>query len=181
MVNRLLFLLAFLPFTSCFNNTTNTEEDYFEYDNLEYYYKNIDEDELYNLTVNSDSLKISLKQKELNLNIITRRYPENVNHKSFLKELIDYNYLKVKIKEKDFDFINEIFKENNCEGGVVMACAPIYRDVLVFYKENKVVGIAKICFGCRQSYIVGTTKNTENFGHCGDFEKLKSLLEDYLK
>ena len=51
-----------------------------------------------------------------------------------------------------------------------------YRDILVFKKENKTVGVAKVCFGCSQSIITGTKLNTQEFGQSGDYGRLKKLL-----
>ena len=57
------------------------------------------------------------------------------------------------------------------------ACIPVFRDILIFKKNNKSIGIAKICFECEKSHIVGTNKNIENFGQCGDFSKLMNILK----
>jgi len=51
-----------------------------------------------------------------------------------------------------------------------------FRDILVFYKNEKISGITKICFGCNESVLIGTKYNADTFGQCGVYSKLKSFL-----
>ncbi len=57
-------------------------------------------------------------------------------------------------------------------------CLPVFRDILIFKKRHKVIGIVKICFGCEKAVIVGSQANTIGFGQDGDFQKLKKLLDN---
>ena len=88
-----------------------------------------------------------------------------------------FGYKKTTIDKTKNEHLNDIFSENNCSESFAAACIPVYRDIFIFKKNNKTVGIAKICFGCRLFHIIGTKKNLENFGQCGDFEKLEKLIK----
>ena len=55
------------------------------------------------------------------------------------------------------------------------ACAPIYRDIYVFRNNNKIVGIAKICFGCQIVDFVSEKYNFQRYGECESLIKLENL------
>ena len=84
---------------------------------------------------------------------------------------------KKEIQTSDFDNIKEVFKEQSCSVNRVSSCTSVFRDILVFYKKNEVIGIAKICFGCNDYHIIGTTSNTSGFGQCGKYEELSKILK----
>ena len=49
----------------------------------------------------------------------------------------------------------------------------MYRDILIFKHDQKITGIAKLCFECNQKVIVGSTnKKFEEF----DFGTLWEIL-----
>ena len=53
------------------------------------------------------------------------------------------------------------------------ACAPVYRGILIFKHDQRMTGIAKLCFECNQKVIVGSTnKKCEQF----DFGALWEIL-----
>ena len=54
----------------------------------------------------------------------------------------------------------------------------MYRDIIIFKNKGTTVGVAKICFRCDQSSIIGTIANTDEFGMSGDFDRLDKLLKD---
>jgi hypothetical protein len=57
-------------------------------------------------------------------------------------------------------------------------CPRIYRDILIFKKSKKLIGIAKICFSCRAYHIVGTNSNSENFEQIVNYGKLNQILNN---
>lgn len=161
-----IFLLTISLFLSC------QKENYFEFDEVEYYFKDVSEE---------DTFKIALKEKKNNENeefikIVERKYPKNVSEE-FSSRLLKFGYIKKTIDKTKKDQLKNIFSENNCKENIAAACVPKYRDIFIFKKNKKTVGIAKICFGCRLFHIIGTNKNLENFGQCGDFEKLEKLIK----
>ena len=85
-------------------------------------------------------------------------------------------YVLSKNSDEIIKAIDEIFTEKKHAEYYEFACIPIFRDVLIFKNKSKVVGIAKICFTCNNSVIVGTNANTEEFGMSGDYEKLSEIL-----
>jgi len=145
---------------------------YFEYDEIEYYKSEIREDQIGELYDNQEkSLKDSLK-----MGIILGKIPISISDTNFINQLKSFGYTKSKIDSKKFDKINEVFTEKKHSVYYETACIYIYRDILIFKRKSKIIGIAKICFGCDDSIIIGTKSNTEEFGMSGDYEKLRKIL-----
>ena len=93
-----------------------------------------------------------------------------------LHNIDEIGYVKQKIVENKFEKLNQIFCERKHKEALAMAYIAIYRDILVFKKNGRIIGTAKICFECNQDVITATSKNTNEFGQSGDYEKLYKLL-----
>ena len=140
---------------------------FFDFDKVEHYFISIEENEAMDLTV-----KNTPTQKEKALSDILANF--NMN---FTDNLVEYHFTKTVLDNSKLDAINNIFSTNKCETTNAYSCIPVFRDIFIFKKNEKVVGKAKICFGCRLYYIEGSKENTADFGQCGDFEKLEKLLK----
>ena len=149
-----------------------TGEKYFEYDEIEYYQSETEEDQIGELYDNQEKSK----KDSLKMGIILGEIPKSINDTKFIDNLKSFGYTKSKIEENKFNKIDEVFTEKKHSEAYQTACIYIYRDILIFKKKSKIIGIAKICFGCDASVIVGTKSNTEEFGMSGDYEKLKEIL-----
>lgn len=145
---------------------------YFEYDEIEYYKNEIEEDQIGELY---DNQKKSEKDS-LKMEIILGETPKSISDTNFIDKLKSFGYSKSKIEEQKFNKINEVFTEKKHSEVYATACIYIYRDILIFKKTSKIIGIAKVCFGCDASVIVGTKSNTDEFGMSGDYEKLRTIL-----
>ena len=149
-----------------------TGEKYFEYDEIEYYQSEIEEDQIDELYDNQEKSK----KDSLKMGIILGEIPKSINDTKFIDNLKSFGYTKSKIEENKFNKIDEVFTEKKHSEAYQTACIYIYRDILIFKKKSKIIGIAKICFGCDANVIVGTKANTEEFGMSGDYEKLREIL-----
>jgi hypothetical protein len=189
-MNKLSIIFIVLVFISCDNKkglVSNIKDDnlaklvnvnnsnYFDFDKVDYYFKDIEPNVFFENYKNPD-----FKNKESDvykyMQIVEGYYPNDLLDEAFITNLTKFGYEKKILNSSRFGNLNLIFSETKCDDGYAMACTPIYRDILIFYKENKIVGIAKICFGCRQYHIIGTDKNLEDFGQCGGYEELQDLL-----
>lgn len=145
---------------------------YFEYDEIEYYKSVIEEEQVGELHNNQKkSTKDSLK-----FGVFLGEIPKSITDTIFINNLEAFGYTKSKIAEKKFDEIDEVFTEKEHSETYDTACIYIYRDILIFKKNDKTIGIAKICFDCDANVIVGTKSNTESFGMSGDYEKLRKII-----
>jgi len=189
-MKNILFLITILIFSCNSKTETKTEnveeqniesvikepkitgEKYFEYDEIEYYKNEIEEDQIGELY---DNQKKSVKDS-LKMEIILGETPKSISDTNFVDNLKSFGYTKSRIEPKKFNKINEIFTEKKYSESYETACIYIYRDILIFKRKSKIIGIAKICFDCDANVIVGTKSNTEEFGMSGDYEKLRKIL-----
>ena len=54
-------------------------------------------------------------------------------------------------------------------------CAPIYRDILVFKRDDKIIGIVKLCFSCSHNFVITQKKCAENINL--DYSSLNDILK----
>ena len=162
---------------SCKQHIPDNCKPYFQYDEIEHYQIMIDEDKVMDMQEKKHPTK---DEKELS-DIIIQNSPASIKDSSFLKHLKRLSFKEYKINPKYHDGISAIFCERKHPGAVYAACIAMYRDILVFRREHKICGIAKICFNCGESYILGTKCNTAEFGQSGDYDALYKILDSNMK
>jgi len=160
---------------------TSNNPYYFQFDSVTHYQLNMDETALEELELN----KTPTEEEELLQSVLFKNHPpptpktlKNLNEVSFIKKLVQLGFKKEVLKAQHFAAINEIFKEHSKENIEEPFCGLVYRDILVFHKLNKITGIVKLCFSCGHHHIIGTKKNTVNFGQSSTFKKLQQLLNN---
>lgn len=175
MIKRYITLLFVLLMLSC---KSKEEKMFFDFDNVEYYSLNKNKEEEINEN-NRKGIKDSVFE-----NILYNEFPKEFSDEKFINIINSNGFSKYKFSRKDVEELNEnIFIEkvffNLFQGNY--ACAPVYRDILVFKKQNKISGIAKICLSCKQYYFIGSKKNLEikNFGMNDEFISLEKIFNSY--
>lgn len=148
------------------------KKKFFEFDAIDYYNSDLEESKIDDLSDNKSMSGID----SLNMEIILGDVPKDLSDLAFIDNLHKIGYKKSVVDNSKFNDINKIFVEKTVRENFATACINIYRDILIFKKNGKVVGTAKICFGCMANQITGTNANTETFGMDGDYEKLAKLL-----
>lgn len=147
-----------------------TGRTYFDYDELDYYYTDDTiESKLYDERLKSIN-------KLTRYNVIMNNVPRSIEDTSFISKLEKIGFKRIIIGRDRFQIINEYFKEKKVDELYGRACISIYRDILIFKRNGRVIGVAKICFGCGDNQIVGTDAITDTFGMNGDYEKLQTVL-----
>ncbi len=145
---------------------------YFQFDHVEHYYLNIDEDAIWK----KYDKKKKTKREKKQLDLLLQQMPEKLSDSGILNNIEYTGFEKKVISKSKFGRLNQIFCERKHEDPTLTTCIAIYRDILVFRNDRKVVGVAKICFECGRDVIAGSIQNTEEFGQSGDYEKLFNLL-----
>lgn len=135
---------------------------------------NFDFDEAIHYTFDDTKYKKAEKLKNFDA-IYFGDYPNDLNDTNIHDELIKHGYKKNQIDEKKLSSLNSIFRFQIDLTFIksVTACAPEYNDIIILKKQNKITGIAKICFGCDKHYFVGNKFDDSNFD---EYEDLKELL-----
>lgn len=74
---------------------------------------------------------------------------QKLNFNKFEDELISFSFQKNEIKGDKIKKIDSIISNKIYHGEMnLTACTPIYRDILILKKKNKIVSILNICFDC---------------------------------
>jgi hypothetical protein len=170
-------ITCILVITGCSSKGDRTDNKelskmYFDYDNVDYYFNDFNEDkieELYSKQSKSDL-------DSLRTGIILGKIPNDTTDLTFIDKLETIGYTKEQINKSKFKSIDDIFREKPVDELLTRMCIRVYRDIFVFKKGDKVVGVAKVCFDCWDQEIVGTASNTSSFGQNGDYERLFKLV-----
>ncbi|TDW49981.1 hypothetical protein EV144_102412 [Flavobacterium sp. 270] len=145
---------------------------FFDSDKIEHYYLNFSEDDFFKLARKE---KLSKKEKEF-LGIFEFSFPDSIPNEDFEKILLSHNYKKSKLSSKQEKAIKNIFSEKDSLRNEACSCIAEYRDIFIFKKNTKTVGIAKICFKNLRFEIVGSKIDTEGFGLVDELDKLKKTV-----
>lgn len=176
-ISKLLLIL--MPLFSYSAHLNAQGSQFFDFDQVDFYSISISNKDISNIEYqrkrNSFEYKKISKKDALFLSILQNNYPEKVDDK-FSEKLLKYGFKKKTVDKILYPEINTIFSEKDCNDNLGSFCIPTFRDIFIFTKNNKVVGISKVCYDCGLATIIGTEKNIRNFGSCGDFKKLKKLM-----
>jgi hypothetical protein len=183
-VFKFLSVICLLTLLAC-NNQADTQKSvqpktadnvackpYYQFDKIEHYFLIIEEDKLWKI----EEKKTKTAKEKRQLELLIQYTPDKLSDTIILKDIEKIDFVKKEVPVDKFKKINEIFCQRKHNEVYALACIAIYRDILVFKKENKIIGTAKLCFSCDQSVITGTKLNTEEFGQSGDYKKLFQLL-----
>lgn len=148
---------------------------FFDFDEIIHYKINITDKEFDNLDRKDSQTEYEQKLWD----ILTSLNPYDIQGVKFWSDLYDIKKDERLIKEKYFkELRSKIFVEKKCDEIYATACIPVYRDILIFKKANKLKGVAKICFKCRKFNFQATPANIECFGMNGEYEMLEKIFEE---
>lgn len=125
----------------------------------------------------TDQRTTQKEKDEFNKIAFLSRYPKTLNDKWYFEKLEHYYPKKQKIEKSKLKELSDIFTERTKEKTVAMACEPIFRNVFIFKKNGKIVGISKICFSCQEQQTIGTKSHIENFGANDEYSRLAKLVD----
>ncbi|KGO86683.1 hypothetical protein [Flavobacterium suncheonense] len=168
-MNKIILLISFI-LLACLQK----DKPFFDFDEVYHYQTTENESRLYSER-NPDTPQ--LEKDEYKKITYSSNYPKSLNDNWFLERVEKYFPKKQKIDNRKLNELSEIFTERKEKKTIFSACVPIYRNIFIFKKNGKVVGISKICFGCLEEHTIGTRRNTENFGSHDEYEKLKKIIQ----
>lgn len=162
-MKKIVLFLSFVLLVMSYFGYKYFKSTNLEFDSVYHYviaYDDVRDDVLYN-----DSFSV------LQSRIVYNDYPYNLDIK-FHKELTKVGFKKTEIENAKFSKLKEILKYDfNIKIGT-KKCITTYRDILVFQKNKKIVGIVKICFDCGKYYSIGENLPNFNFENYDQLEKL---------
>ena len=181
-MKKFIFIITAIVLLSCNNSKRadiNKEKvvkkelrPFFDADKIDHYYLDISDDNFFKLIRKENKTE---KEKEL-INIYIHTFPDNFPKLDFKNTLLNHNYKKSNLSSKDEKNIENIFSEKDSLKNDACACIAEYKDVFIFKKNEKTVGIAKICFKNARFQIIGSKINTEGFGLINELERLESIV-----
>jgi hypothetical protein len=182
-VKKYIFILFVIIISSCNDskkadiaNPKNVKKElspFFDSDKIDHYYLNFPDREFEHLV--SDNAIQKERKKEF-FNLFMGYYPDSIPKKNFEKLLLKYKYKKSTMSVKQEKEIENVFSEKDSLMNEGYACVAEYRDIFIFKKKEKTVGIAKICFKCGRFQIIGSKLDVNGFGLWKELDKLKSIV-----
>lgn len=148
---------------------------FFDFDAIDYYHNGIEDSKVVKLMGKGWDNPLD----SLRYGVIFGMIPADINDTFFISKLHLIDYKKKLVDTSKFEAIDSIFTEKWIGDGEGEGtnCVEVFRNILIFRKNGKIIGIAKICFSCMKESITGTNAYTVNFGQVGDYYKLKNILE----
>lgn len=113
-------------------------------------------------------------KKKLIDEIVFGGSPKSISDTLFVKDLEKLNFHKEKLDVTRYQKIAEIYSRGSSNYDV--ACVTTFRDILVFKKQNKIIGVSKICFDCSWEQTFFNDKSYYNLIDITYFEELENLL-----
>lgn len=152
--------------------------------NKEPFFSNFDTIEHYQLNKNSYSHfqnQLIEKKDSTFIKIIQNdEFPLNIKDTTFITILDSDKFIKQNFSKEEIQTFKTLFNNKTFTQVYTTACEPLYRDILILKKQNKITGIVKICFECKMNYIVGN-QNFNNVGGIEDVELEKFFKKSKLK
>lgn len=153
-------------------------QPFFTYDQLDHFHFDISEDSINQLL--DDSLRALLPTKASQaVDILISDEEITVADTLRFGQLQELGFVRHNVADTLFARIDQLFCEpplpEEIELGVSL-CIPVYRDVLIFKKHNRIVGFVKLCIDCNQIAIVGTDRYAGAFGYQNEFQQLAAIL-----
>ena len=181
-MKKYIFVLIVVVISSCINSKKEEVESakvvkkelrpFFDSDKVDHYYLNFSEDDFTKFTSKNPSTK---KEKEF-WDLYMGYYPDSIAKESFERILLNHNYKKSNLSIKQEKEIVNVFSTKDSLMNSGYTCVAEYRDIFIFKKKEKTVGIAKICFKCGRFQIIGSKLDTDGFGLWSELDKLKSVI-----
>jgi hypothetical protein len=171
------FLLVFLLF-SCNQNaktTGNQDLPFFHFDQIEYYHKDISKKELQRIETKEDKTR---KEQAL-LQILTGNVPVSIKDTLFIKNMEILGFEKDTINNKLNPEISHLFSFREVSKPVTSPLNPEFCDVLIFRRNARIIGMAKVSFDGLKHQMIGERYNDSNFGQSGEYKELEKILKQY--
>jgi hypothetical protein len=170
-----IFILAVLLFSCNENKKTSGNEDqpFFHFDKIEHYHTDMARKDLQAIELKEDKTR----EEQALLQILTGNIPVSIKDTLFIKNMEILGFDKDTIDSGLNPRISHLFSLREISGPVAANCSAGFRDVLIFRKNGRIVGMAKISFECLRHQMIGERYNDSGFGQSGEYKELEKLLK----
>lgn len=119
------------------------------------------------------------REEQALLQIVTGNIPVSIKDTMFIKNMEILNFKKDTIDTKMNLKISHLFSFRETSAPKKNNCNSAYKDVLIFRKNNHIIGMAKVDFNCMKHQMIGERYNDSKFGQSGEYKELEKLLRQY--
>lgn len=186
-MRKYIFVLIVIIISSC-KNSNKVEvagkkvvkkelKPFFDSDKIDHYYLNFSDHDFSKL-IRKD---INTEKETEFITLFVHHFPDTIPKENFEKILLKHNYKKSDLTIKQQKDIQNVFSEKDSSPDAYASCAAEYRDIFIFKKKEKTVGIAKICFKCGRFQIIGSKLEVSGFGLWSELDRLKKIIRPNTK
>lgn len=162
-------------YTQEVNAIITQDKPFFDFDEIVHYEFPLSETEFLKLMQTKNKTE---KEKQLSLFFSDECPKTQQEIDSFCKVIELFKENKEVIAPNYTTEMRQLFSEKKCNDILRASCAPIYRDIFIFRKKEKNVGIIKLCFDCSLSIASNDKAIIDCFGMNGEFVKLRKILDE---
>jgi len=140
----LFYLLVCISVISC----KSEKKPFLDFDQIDYYCVSISDEMESNMYDKKRTF-----EEETFLKILHGDISINLKNDSLVKQIESTNFFKlIEIPAKLNKEVSQCFLSNSYSQASLFSvstiCAHIYRDILIFKKDKKIVGVVFVCFSC---------------------------------
>ena len=147
--------------SACRNHSIHECVHPFEFDNATHYRLELPDSILgdaYRLYFNDNenTVKQDARFNRSALAIALDNFMSKLSERNKISELVESGFIENEISKNKLGTLDSAFCHINIEPTEIPACEPVYRDLIVLEKDQKIIGWVKICFDCGMSEITGS-------------------------
>ena len=169
------FLLLALSLAACKENKKAVAgaQPFFVFDQVDHYHTSISDAYVKSLYEKPDKKRTDLAM----LQIIGGNVPVSGADTVFIRNMDILGFSEKTLDKSENEQLSKIFSKQEPASPAPPAAQPVYRDVLIFRRGGRVIGMAKLDMASGKSHIIGSRYNTLDFGRAGEFAQLRPILE----
>jgi hypothetical protein len=168
-------LLLALSLAACKENQKAAPgaQPFFVFDQVDHYHTAITDAEVKTLYEKPGKKRTDLAM----LQIVGGNVPVSGADTVFIRNMDVLGFTEKTLNKSENEKLSVIFSKHDATSPAATPAQPVYRDVLIFRRGGRVVGMAKLDMAAQKSHIIGSRYNTLDFGRAGEFAQLRPLLQ----
>lgn len=156
-------------------SSVSTDLPFFHFDKVEYYHPTITKEELHSIIMKPNKTR----EEQALLQIVTGDIPVSIKDTMFIKNMEILNFKKDTIDTKMNLKISHLFSLREATESKPKTCNTEFSNILIFRRNNHIIGMAKIDFNCMKHQMIGERYNDSKFGLSGEYKELEKILKQY--
>lgn len=156
-------------------SSVSTDLPFFHFDKVEYYHPTTTKEELHTIIMKPNKTR----EEQALLQIVIGDIPVSIKDTLFIKNMEILNFKKDTIDTKLNLKISHLFSLRDTAELKPNPCPAEYNDILIFRRNNHIIGMVKVDFNCMKHQMIGERYNDSKFGLSGEYKELEKILKQY--